>query len=140
MDLAATGGVAGWGAYSASKAAMNSLARTLGNEESSIVTVSVRPGTVATNMQTAIRETGLCSSSLIELQCYSDWNNFNFNSGQSHMLEADYKKFSALYTDGVLLNPNQPGSILAGLSINADSKLTGQFLDWNDENLVSYKL
>lgn len=43
---------------SASKAAMNSLARTLGNEEPSIVTVAVRPGIVDTDMQKAIRETG----------------------------------------------------------------------------------
>lgn len=32
--------------------------RTLGNEEPSIVTVSVRPGVVDTAMQQAIRETG----------------------------------------------------------------------------------
>lgn len=37
---------------------MNSLARTLGNEESSLVTVAVRPGVVDTQMQLAIRETG----------------------------------------------------------------------------------
>ncbi|KAG8742890.1 hypothetical protein FRC12_015238, partial [Ceratobasidium sp. 428] len=45
---AATGGVAGWGAYSASKAALNSLARTLANEEKDIVSVALRPGVVDT--------------------------------------------------------------------------------------------
>lgn len=43
---------------SASKAAMNSLGRTLGNEEKEVVTVSVRPGTPNTDMQTKIRELG----------------------------------------------------------------------------------
>lgn len=43
---------------SASKAVLNSLARTLGSEEPSIVTVAVRPGVVDTEMQVAIRETG----------------------------------------------------------------------------------
>lgn len=37
---AATKGVAGWGAYSSSKAAMNSLARTLGSEEKTVVTIA----------------------------------------------------------------------------------------------------
>jgi len=55
---AATGGVAGWGAYNASKAAMNSLCRTLANEEEDLVVVAVRPGVVGTEMQEKIREIG----------------------------------------------------------------------------------
>ncbi|KAG8716144.1 hypothetical protein FRC11_008625 [Ceratobasidium sp. 423] len=45
---AATGGIAGWGPYNASKAAMNSLTRTLASEEKDIVSVAVRPGVVDT--------------------------------------------------------------------------------------------
>lgn len=37
---------------------MNSLARTLGNEEPTIMTISCRPGIVDTVMQNAIRDTG----------------------------------------------------------------------------------
>lgn len=68
---AATGGVAAWGAYSATKAAMNSLSRcvyfmsvalglvfifpncdrTLANEEPSIVSVALRPGMVDTDVR-----------------------------------------------------------------------------------------
>jgi NAD(P)-dependent dehydrogenase (short-subunit alcohol dehydrogenase family) len=55
---AATGGTPAWGAYSASKASMNSLGRTLAQEEEKIVTVAVRPGTVQTVMQAEIRSTG----------------------------------------------------------------------------------
>lgn len=50
--------MAGWGAYNASKAAMNSLGRTLANEEEDLVVVSVRPGVVGTEMQEKIREIG----------------------------------------------------------------------------------
>ncbi|KAL8291727.1 hypothetical protein RQP46_001985 [Phenoliferia psychrophenolica] len=113
---AATGGVAGWGAYSASKAAMNSLARTLGNEESSIVTVAVRPGVVDTGMQLAIRETGL-----------------------QHMKAEDHKKFSGLHESGNLIPPHKPGGILAGLALAAEPTLSGSFVDWNDVAMDKYK-
>lgn len=36
----------GWGAYSASKAALNSLCRTLAVEEPSLTAIAVRPGVV----------------------------------------------------------------------------------------------
>lgn len=61
---AAVGGVAGWGAYNASKAALNSLGRTLASEEEDLVVVSVRPGVVGTEMQEKIREIGKSSLSL----------------------------------------------------------------------------
>lgn len=47
---------------SASKAAMNSLGRTLGNEEKDVVIVSVRPGTPDTDMQAKIRQLGAFAS------------------------------------------------------------------------------
>lgn len=110
---AATGGVAGWGAYSASKAAMNSLGRTLGNEEPTIVTVSVRPGIVDTSMQEAIRSTG-----------------------GEHMTTADHDKFTGLHKSGHLIPPEAPAKILAGLSIGADISLSGTFVSWDDAGLV----
>ena len=55
---AATGGVQGWGAYSASKAALNSVVRTLGNEEPDVVSIALRPGVVDTEMQEIIRDKG----------------------------------------------------------------------------------
>lgn len=47
---AAVGGTAGWAVYNASKAAMNSLARTFANEEKGIATYAVRPGVVDTDV------------------------------------------------------------------------------------------
>ena len=49
---------------------MNSLGRTLGNEEKEVVTVSVRPGTPNTDMQTKIRELG-ASPSLLRVESHS---------------------------------------------------------------------
>lgn len=43
-------GVHAWGPYSASKAAVNSLCRTLAVEEKDVVSVAVRPGTVDTDV------------------------------------------------------------------------------------------
>lgn len=43
-------GIPAWGPYSASKAAVNSLCRTLAVEEKDVVSVAVRPGTVDTDV------------------------------------------------------------------------------------------
>ncbi|KAM0787933.1 hypothetical protein ACM66B_006138 [Microbotryomycetes sp. NB124-2] len=112
---AATGGVAGWGPYSASKAAMNSLVRTLGNEESSIVSVAVRPGVVDTAMQEAIRSIG----------------------GQ-HMTEKDHSRFTGLHAEGKLVPPEKPGAVLAALAVKASKDLSGQFVSWDSDEMQEY--
>ena len=53
---AAVSAYQGWSAYSATKAAVNSLAMSLGLEEPKITTLAVRPGVVDTEMQRSIRE------------------------------------------------------------------------------------
>ncbi|GAA6001774.1 uncharacterized protein JCM10292_005903 [Rhodotorula paludigena] len=111
---AATGGTTGWAAYNASKAAMNSLGRTLGNEEKDIVTVSVRPGTPDTVMQQKIRELGA-----------------------EHMSAADHARFTGLHERGELLPPHEPGGVLAGLALEAPAELSGQFVNWNDEKVLT---
>lgn len=47
---ASTGQTAAWGAYNASKAAMNAIARTLANEEKNLAVWAVRPGVVDTEV------------------------------------------------------------------------------------------
>ena len=46
-----------WGAYSAAKAALNSLCRTLATEEPEITAVAIRPGVVGTSVDFLIRHT-----------------------------------------------------------------------------------
>lgn len=55
----AVSGYAAWGAYGASKAALNHLALTLKSEEPDITTIAIRPGVVDTEMQRELREVHL---------------------------------------------------------------------------------
>jgi len=113
---AATGHYATWGAYGASKAAMNHLVGTLAVEEPSVTTVSIRPGVVDTAMQQAIRETH-----------------------HTAMEKDDAAKFKELHSSGSLLRPEQPGNVMARLSLDMPKELSGKFLTWNDEALSAFQ-
>lgn len=113
---AAVGGLASWGSYNSSKAAMNSLCRTLASEEPKITSIAVRPGVVDTEMQSQLR-----------------------SEGKDVMLDPNYKHFHGLFESSKLLPPEAPAQVIANLSINADAKLTGQFLSWDSEELSTYR-
>lgn len=110
---AAVKGVAGWGPYSASKAAMNSLTRTLATEEPDITSVALRPGTVDTGMLVTIKG---------EL-------------GGAAMTAEEHKKFQELK----LLETSVPGQILAALAVGATSELSGGFYSWDAPELAAYR-
>ncbi len=93
----------GWGAYGTSKAALNHLCAHLAVEEPSITTVTVSPGKVDTTMQKQIREDG--------------------HIGMSPDVHAS---FVAEHENGRLLNPDQPGTVIAKLAIGATNALTGK--------------
>ncbi len=98
-------GYHGWGAYGASKAALNHLALTLSVEEPDVTSISVRPGVVDTEMQRDVREK-------------------HFET----MQETDVAKFHTLHRDGKLLRPDQPGNVMAKLVLNGSNALSGKFL------------
>lgn len=102
---AAVTGYGAWGAYGASKAALNHLAVTMSAEETSVTTISIRPGVVDTDMQRDVRK--------------------NYSSV---MREKDSAKFLNLHKEGGLLKPDQPGQVIAKLIVNAPSELSGRFL------------
>lgn len=102
---AATNAYSTWGAYGASKAALNHLALTLATEEPSLTTISIRPGVVDTDMQKSIREIH-----------------------HESMDEKDRAKFAELKETGGLLKPEQPGHVMARLVLDAPNELNGQFL------------
>jgi len=112
---AAVKGTPAWGPYSASKAAMNSLCRTLAEEEPEIVSVAVRPGMVDTNMQSRLRD-----------------------EGGAHMTERSHAVFVQAHVEGKLLKPEDPGHVLAALSINAPKSLSGEFVSWNSEECKDF--
>lgn len=105
-----------WGAYGATKAAMNHLAGTIGAEEKDIVTISIRPGVVDTEMQRDIRE-----------------------KHNGVMDASDAARFAELKTSGGLLQPEQPGHVLAKLALAPPRELNGKFLSWNAEELKQFQ-
>ncbi|KAG8703927.1 hypothetical protein FRC08_002556 [Ceratobasidium sp. 394] len=113
---AATGGVVGWGAYSASKAALNSLARTLANEEKDIVSIAIRPGVVDTEMQSTIRQRGL-----------------------SAMRPDEHERFTKLHAESMLVKPQDTGHVIAGLSVAAKPSLSGSFVEWNNDEVKEFR-
>ncbi|KFZ13565.1 hypothetical protein V501_03645 [Pseudogymnoascus sp. VKM F-4519 (FW-2642)] len=115
---AATNSYAGWGAYGATKAALNHLVGTVEREEGSkgVVAVAVRPGVVDTEMQRDIREV--------------------HGAG---MDEGDVARFKGLKEEGGLLRPEQPGNVLGRLAVEAEKELGGKFLSWNAPELVKFQ-
>jgi len=113
---AAIGNTTGWGAYSASKAAMNSLCRTYANEQPDVICVALRPGMVATEMQAALRE-----------------------RGSQVMKASEFSRFTDAHSTGALLDPELPGYVIASLALNASRELTGSFVSWNSEECKPYR-
>ncbi|KAJ7590913.1 hypothetical protein C8J56DRAFT_783235 [Mycena floridula] len=107
---AAVKGTAGWGPYNASKAAMNSLCRTLAEEEPNVTSIALRPGTVDTGMQLKLRD-----------------------QGSQHMNTRDWEGYVAAHADKKLLAPELPAKVIAALALKAPNTLSGQFLNWNDQ-------
>ncbi|KAI1427173.1 short-chain dehydrogenase [Xylaria sp. FL1777] len=106
----------GWGAYGTSKAALNHLCAHLAVEEPSITAVAVSPGKVDTAMQKQIREEG--------------------HHGMSPDVHAS---FIAEHENGRLLNPDQPGRVIAKLAIGATNTLTGKHYRWNAAELANFQ-
>ena len=78
---------------------------TLATEEPEITSISLRPGVVDTDMQREIREK-------------------HHQAMDAH----DAAKFAGLKSDGKLLRPEQPGHVMARLSLSAPNSLSGKFI------------
>ena len=102
---ASVGAVSTWGAYGASKAALNYLALSLACEEPEITTISVRPGVVDTEMQRELRDVHSAT-----------------------MAEKDNEKFLGLHQSGKLLKPSDPGDVMAKMVLDPPHELNGKFV------------
>jgi NAD(P)-dependent dehydrogenase (short-subunit alcohol dehydrogenase family) len=102
---AAQNAYSSWGAYGASKAALNHMAMTLKNEEPNVTTIAIRPGVVDTAMQQDIRDSFI-----------------------TNMDDKDRQKFMSAKSDGKLLTPEKPGNVIAALGVSAAKELSGLFL------------
>ncbi|MCJ1392022.1 hypothetical protein MMC18_004889 [Xylographa bjoerkii] len=105
-----------WGAYGASKSALNHLGMTVGVEEPDITTLSIAPGVVDTEMQRELRD-----------------------EHSSLMTEKDAARFHALHKEGGLLKPEQPGHVMARLVLDPPQNLSGQFLRWDSKDLAAFQ-
>ncbi|KAI8089439.1 uncharacterized protein BX664DRAFT_333018 [Halteromyces radiatus] len=112
---AASKGYKGWGAYGASKAALNHLNATLAVEEPDVTTLAIRPGVVDTGMQELIREKGVDA------------------------MKEDHSKFMELHRQGKLLSAEEPAHVVVALGANPPKDLSGQYLSWDDEVLKSFR-
>lgn len=116
LSGASTTAYNGWGAYGASKAALNHFILSVATEEADINAISVAPGVVDTNMQNDIR------------------NKFGKN-----MTKDSLKKFVDLHKNNELLPPEVPATCYVNLALNGwDKALDGKYLRINDDALKPY--
>lgn len=104
-----------WNSYCCANASLNMLASCLAKEEGHRVDfLSIRPGVIDTAMQLAIRT---CEASLATPQ---------------------HSSFVERFEKGQLLDPEVPGKVIALLALNGlpNSELSGQFLNWDDKQLL----
>ncbi|KAL8840306.1 MAG: hypothetical protein Q9170_001390 [Blastenia crenularia] len=106
----------GWGAYGCSKAAVEHLAMELSIEEPDVIAISVKPGVVDTEMMRQVR---------IEHATTQD--------------PKDVEQFNNLHERGALLQPHQPGNVLARLALDAAQELSGKKLTWDDDALKAFQ-
>ncbi|KAF9580482.1 hypothetical protein BGW38_002862 [Lunasporangiospora selenospora] len=109
----------GWAAYCTSKAALKMFGECLAVEEPDVITVSIRPGVVDTDMQVFIRENG--------------------NLGASGMLPNQHAEFRNLKESQKLLHPDEPGHVIASLSVDATKGQSGNFYSWNADDIVAHR-
>lgn len=102
---ASTGAYSAWGAYSASKAVLNSLANQIACEERDVSAFAIRPGVADTGMQKEVREVHSAA-----------------------MEDKDNAKFRKAHQEGTILQPEQPGHVIAKLAVEPDKSLNGRYL------------
>lgn len=106
-----------WGAYGASKAALNVVANTLAIEEPDVISVAVAPGAVDTPMQDDIRGVSV-------------------KSGEMSL--KDSEKFVALKTEGKLVKAEDSGRMYANLALRASPVINGLCLRYSDDLIAPY--
>ncbi len=103
-----------WGAYCASKAALNMFNAALAAEEPQITAIAVRPGVIDTPMQDVIRK-----------------------RGADAMPPEDYARFLSLHEARQLLPPAKPGQAIAALALYAPRAWSGEFVSWDEPRVAA---
>lgn len=104
----------GWGAYGASKAALNHLALTISKESDGVKAIAVAPGVVDTSMQVDIRD----------------------RFSHTGMTAETAKFFKDLKANGALLDVKVPASVYSKLAIEGiPDELNGKYISYDDKRL-----
>lgn len=101
----------GWAAYTSAKAAMNAFIRCLAKEEPKVVSVSVKPGIVDTEM---VRQS---------------------SSAEGVMDSQGEQWIKSMREGGKLLDPQVPGEAIAKIVLSAPRSASGGFFNYNDKQL-----
>jgi NAD(P)-dependent dehydrogenase (short-subunit alcohol dehydrogenase family) len=99
-------------AYCTAKAALNHFTRVLAAEETALTALTIRPGVVDTDMQTALRREGPRTMPAEQAVYYRQLK-------ENHQLEP----------------PEIPARAIAWLALNAPRRFSGQFLDYDDPRI-----
>lgn len=60
--------------------------------------------------------------------------------GKRHVLTlCRSRKFADMHSEGKRVPPQKPGHVLAALAISADPKLSGAFVNWEEESMGKYR-
>ena len=92
-----------WNAYGSSKAALNAISEHIAVEEPDITSLAISPGRVNTDMQGILR-----------------------SEGEDTMDRAQWDTFNEDYKNGKLLEPEQPGHVMARFVISPQKDLSGK--------------
>ncbi|PVU87446.1 hypothetical protein BB559_006050 [Furculomyces boomerangus] len=103
------------GAYCCSKAALNMMTTGFAAEVPEVTFLALRPGVVDTDMQKSARSSRYATAPEVR------------------------KMFVSFKENGVLLDPNTPGSIIANMCKRLDHNLSGKFLSWDSAELAPYR-
>ncbi|KAJ2559509.1 hypothetical protein EV175_000303 [Coemansia sp. RSA 1933] len=114
---ASTTALCGLSAYCAGKAALNMITQSIGLEEPDVVSLALGPGTVDTDMQTVIRETG-----------------------KEAMGTTLHSMFMEVYESGGLLPAEGPARDIVKLALDAPKEISGQYHELNSSEIAKYLL
>lgn len=55
------------------------------------------------------------------------------------MTSSDMTKFNSLHTEGKLLHPDVPGSVIAGCAVGIPLDISGEYVNWEDERFAQWR-
>lgn len=61
------------------------------------------------------------------------------DDGTDHLTSKDYAKFTAAFSQGQLVKPEDCGHVIAALALKAPKSLSGQFISWDSAECKEFR-